>query len=160
LGAGKSSEADALAVHAILLSLIFGAISAAILEERDDRDICALGRMSRQEAPSTHQISRSPTPPVSPPISHQDQREQDGMHRSAPLPTISPRPTTERPRKDTAPPIPTVVFDSSVARGETALFPPARRSKAAEKKGFHAPYTILDEHLNKIGAENQAKQPE
>ena len=31
LGAGRSSEADALAVHAILLSLIFGAISAAIL---------------------------------------------------------------------------------------------------------------------------------
>jgi len=31
LGAGKSSEADALAVHAILLSLIFGAASAAIL---------------------------------------------------------------------------------------------------------------------------------
>ena len=31
LGAGKSSEADALAVHAILLALIFGAISAAIL---------------------------------------------------------------------------------------------------------------------------------
>jgi Na+-driven multidrug efflux pump len=31
LGAGKSSEADALAVHAIMLALVFGAISGAML---------------------------------------------------------------------------------------------------------------------------------